>query len=145
MKKVCILCFCLFLFVGCAIANENNTSDITEYLNSITIYELEENIHRKKDLIVYVARPICEDCEILDERFVAKIEENKSLSKILYLDISELHKNKDEWNIFKDTYGIDGTPSFLIIKDGIVVDRYGWTEKKGFDFEYFCNWIVRYV
>ena len=77
---------------------------IYDYLDSITIDTFKNKIKNKDTFIVYVGRPTCSDCELLDDRLISNIEEDSSLKKILYMNITIIHENKSKWNDFKSRY-----------------------------------------
>ena len=109
----------------------------------ITIDTFKNKIKNKDTFIVYVGRPTCSDCELLDDRLISNIEEDSSLKKILYMNITIIHENKSKWNDFKSTYNIKGTPAFISIKNGEIKSNYSWTKENGFDFEVFMEWIKK--
>lgn len=141
MKKIILVIFAAFMFVGCETKPKNNTKGIQQYLSAISIKDIENKNDHHDEFFVYVARPTCSDCEILDDRIIHDLKSNPDLKKLKYLDVTKIHKNNSKWIRFKKSHNIEGTPSFLHYKNGKIVGEYGWTENDGFDYEYFLNWI----
>lgn len=145
MKKTKILVF-IFLFVMFLTACESKINkDITFYMTSISLEKFEKNKILEKTFVVYIARPECSDCTLLDKALINDIENNKNtlLNKILYLDITKLHSQKDKWNNFKKSHNIDGTPAFIYVKNGIEENTYSWNENQGFVYKDFLNWLEK--
>lgn len=146
MKKLVKLFILFILFIQLIGCKQSEDKGITypiiyDYLDSITMDSFDSRLINQESFIVYVSRPSCGDCEILDKRLINDIENNDYLKKILYLNITPIYSNKDEWNKFKNNYGIKGTPAFIFIDQGKIRDSYGWTEENGFDYEKFINWV----
>ena len=101
-KSLNVIMMLFILFNICACKNENKISEsypkIYDYLDSITIDTFKNKIKNKDTFIVYVGRPTCSDCELLDDRLISNIEEDSSLKKILYMNITIIHENKSKWN-----------------------------------------------
>ena len=70
MKKIILVIFAAFMFVGCETKPKNNTKGIQQYLGAISITDIENKNDHHDDFFVYVARPTCSDCEILDDRII---------------------------------------------------------------------------
>ena len=91
-KSLNVIMMLFILFNICACKNENKISEsypkIYDYLDSITIDTFKNQIKNKDTFIVYVGRPTCSDCELLDDRLISNIEEDSSLKKILYMNIT---------------------------------------------------------
>lgn len=84
-KSLNVIMMLFILFNICACKNENKISEsypkIYDYLDSITIDTFKNQIKNKDTFIVYVGRPTCSDCELLDDRLISNIEEDSSLKK----------------------------------------------------------------
>lgn len=144
MKLVFIV---LILISVCSCKNdveEDKTyPDIYDYLNSITLETFQTKIDNNETFIVYVGRPTCSDCEMLDTRLINDSKNDENIKKILYLNITSLYKYKNKWNDFKIIYGIDGTPAFISFVQGKVDNTYTWTEENGFNYELFIEWLYK--
>ena len=93
MKKIILVIFAAFMFVGCETKPKNNTKGIQQYLGAISITDIENKNDYHDDFFVYVARPTCSDCEILDDRIIHDLKSNPDLKKLKYLYVTEIHKN----------------------------------------------------
>ena len=134
MKKIILVIFAAFMFVGCETKPKNNTKGIQQYLGAITITDIENKNDHHDEFFVYVARPTCSDCEILDDRIIHDLKSNPDLKKLKYLDVTEIHKNNSKASSL-------AALAQIYYKNGKIVGEYGWTENDGFDYEYFLNWI----
>lgn len=141
MKRIVIIIFIIIFLSGCNNRVNYIDDNIKYVLENITINKLDEYNDEIKDYIVYVSRPACSDCNLLDDRIINDVKSNIFLNELKYLDVSELYKSKTKWNLFKKENHIEGTPSFIHYKNGKVVSTYGWTEKDGFNYEIFLKWL----
>lgn len=129
----------------CACKNTENKvltyPEIYDYFDSITLDTFQNKLNNKETFIVYVGRPTCSDCEILDDRLISDSKKNEDIKKILYLNISSIHDDKKNWENFKKNYMIEGTPAFISFNQGILASTCSWTEDDGFDYNAFIDWL----
>lgn len=142
MKKLLFfVVLCVFLS-GCRNTNkEIKNEDIRYYLNSISLNLYEEFKEDQEELLVYIRRLTCEDCQLFEKRFINDIKNDSNYRNIKLLDIEDLHNNKNEWQKFKNENKIHGTPAFVYFKNGVYIDSFSWNEDDGFDYEKFKIWI----
>lgn len=129
----------------CACKNTENEvltyPEIYDHFDSITLDTFQNKIKNKEAFIVYVGRPSCSDCELLDDRLISDSKKNEDIKKILYLNISSIHDDKKNWENFKKNYMIEGTPAFISFNQGKLVSTCSWTEDDGFDYNSFIDWL----
>ncbi|WP_405315334.1 hypothetical protein [Faecalibacillus faecis] len=143
MKKLKILVLILFFGISLTACETKKNKDITSYMDSISLKKFEKYKTSKKTFVVYVARPSCSDCSLLDDALINDIENNENhlLNKILYLDVTKLHSQKNKWDNFKMVHNINGTPAFIYVENGLEKSVYSWTEEQGFIYKDFLNWL----
>lgn len=118
-----------------------SSSNISKYLESISLDDFEEIKNSQETFFVYVNNDSCSDCQFFNVELSNELQNNKSLHIMKFLDVTTLHSNKQLWNEFKDENMIEGTPSFIFIKSGKIVNTYGWTKDHDVEFKTFLEWF----
>ncbi|WP_373193075.1 DUF6568 family protein [Enterococcus sp. RIT-PI-f] len=118
-----------------------DNTDTYEYLNSITIDNFENKVKNKENILVYIGNSLCSDCSKFSKTLKDEVE-NFPLKNSLYLvEITNLHKNKKQWLAFKERYGFDQTPAFILFEKGEIKTMIQWNEKSGLSPESFHKWL----
>lgn len=86
IKRILIVAVTAVILINiCACKNiENEVTtypEIYDYFDSITLDTFQNKIKNKETFIVYVGRPTCSDCEILDDRLISDSEKNEDIKK----------------------------------------------------------------
>ena len=66
---------------------------------------------------------------------------NDFKNKVYFVDITSVFDDKNEWENFKLENKINGTPSFVYIKDGTISSSSSWTVEKGYSVTILDNWV----
>jgi hypothetical protein len=96
----------------------------------------------KENFIVNISRPNCGTCREFDSEYLDILKRNNLLDTVYYLNVAELRKNDAMWSAFKDTYQIQGTPSFIAFHGGELFSSTGWTPDDGLDPAEIEGWLV---
>lgn len=125
---------------------ESSYSRTYDYLNSITIDNFNKLVTDDGTILVYIGRPDCGDCQLFEPMFEKLITEKELGDKITYLNIKKFRENNvEEWNTFKSKFDFSQTPAIINIKDGIVLDKIEWNEKRGLSKKTLSNWLENQV
>lgn len=135
--KIIFGVFIIFSLNACQIQNQKK--EIDKYIESISLKDFQEKKSKKETFIIYLGFYDSPECNLLNEQIINDIDNNKSLKKLVYLDISQL--NQKEWDYFKEKHNIMGIPSFIYVEKGIEKSSYSWSKKKGFNYKDFVEWI----
>lgn len=139
---VCILIFIVYQSQQTNIEDTKDTSsDISLYLESISLDDYNELKNNQESFFVYVNNNSCSDCQIFNVQLLKELQTNESLHHIKFLDMTSLHSNKPVWNSFKNENKIEGTPSFIFIKHGSITSTYGWTIEHDIKYKVFIEWF----
>jgi len=109
--------------------------EIYDVINSITYDTFIDKINKKEDFIVYVGRPTCPDCTEFEPKLIEMIEKYGLSQKIYYLNVAEIRKDDAEWELFKEKYEIQYTPTIVKIENGKAESMVGWTPENGTDMD----------
>ncbi|BDR55677.1 DUF6568 family protein [Xylocopilactobacillus apis] len=118
---------------------------VYDNLNSITVDKFKKMVKNKKEFIVYVGRPNCPDCSFFENDFLKFLKRNKFKDSILYLNVSQVHEKKNEWNTFKKKYDIKYTPTLAKYKGGKLTEKNEWTPEKGLQMQSVKKWVKKNV
>lgn len=116
----------------------------SEYLvlNSIILSRFYGMVDSGQDFIVNISRPNCGTCRGFSEEYLEIVAHTGMEDDIYYLNVAELRKDNDKWAEFKEIFEIQGTPSFVRIKDGKVQSSTGWTPDGGLNGEDIERWLL---
>ena len=106
--------------------------EIYKYFDSLQPVSFEKKYNTGQRLVVYIGRPTCGDCNNFDKIFVKYIKRYNLSSKMVYVNVAELYKNKSKWEEFKKNYSIKGTPSLVIYENKKVISKLDFEEMHGF-------------
>lgn len=148
MKKILVfLAVTLLVLSGCQIeskqAVKNQNTNFLDGVKSMGVKDFENSIgDPNKTFLAYIRRESCSDCNSFEPEFLSYLEKKPLINKNLYaVETSEIYKEKDKWENFKRLYKIEGTPSFVYVKNGEIFSTTGWTVEKGFSISLFNRWI----
>lgn len=155
-SAICILLVSVFIGGKLYITNNQKTMDkkietlkkeqesaypeIYDYLDSMTVDNF-QNYLNEDDLVVYIGRPSCSDCNLFEPSLIDLIEVKHLGSKMKYLNVAKLRKNENEWNRFKQLYDIQYTPTIAKFVEGNLVSKTEWTPEKGISIDDVEIWI----
>lgn len=123
--------------------SEDKNLEMYKYLDSMQLANFEAKYNTGQKLVVYIGRPTCEDCNNFDKIFVKYIKQYDLSSKIIYVNVDELYKNKSKWERFKQTYDIKGTPSLVIYENKKVISKLDFEEMHGFTPDDIKKWMMK--
>ena len=110
-------------------------------LNSITVNRFYQMIDEGEDCLIYISRPSCPSCSEMAPALHDLVEELNMSDDLYYFNVQPIRPTSDDpgWVDFKKQYGnIEGTPSFIHIKDGETIDSLSWPE----DIESVRTWLL---
>lgn len=161
--KVAICCIFILVF-ACAgwytafVAKENNLEKdqkileleqsypaIYDVLNSVTYENFDTLIQKDKDVYVYIGRPSCGDCQEFEPELIQVIQKYEKSRQIIYFNVHSIRQNDKEWQLFKEKYDIQYTPTIAKFKKGKLVDKVEWTPEEGINIEDVENWILSQI
>lgn len=122
---------------------KKNTSDLYEYLNSITVTKFKEKIDSSDDFYAYIGRPDCGDCILFEPTFISTINKYKLNNKILYMNVKKLRENQNEWVKFKKKYGFTQTPVIIHFSQGKNISFVEWDTEKGLPQNKLVDWFQK--
>ncbi|WP_369665117.1 DUF6568 family protein [Streptococcus sp. oral taxon 056] len=70
------------------------------------------------------------------------IDKYKLRKQLYYVNVEEIHKNKNEWEHFKKEFKIKGTPTFAIYENKKLVAKLDFEENNGFTPYELEKWIT---
>ncbi|EPI01858.1 putative bacteriocin transport accessory protein [Enterococcus faecalis 13-SD-W-01] len=115
--------------------------EIYDYLSSVTLNDFQKVIENKKNIVVYVGRPTCGDCNKFDPKFIEMIKRLHIDGKVFYLNVAKIQKDEPEWEKFKKRYGINYTPTIVKYVKGKYLTKVEWTPEKGTVLSEFETWL----
>ncbi|MBL1227830.1 thioredoxin family protein [Enterococcus sp. BWB1-3] len=118
--------------------------EIYDSINSLSFHSFETEV-KDGELLVYIGRPDCGDCNEFEPAFLSMVEERNLEQEISYLNVSKLRKDEGKWEDFKETYGVMYTPTIAYFKDGQLVSKVEWTPEKGSVLSEFEAWLDAYT
>ncbi|MBO0441852.1 DUF6568 family protein [Candidatus Enterococcus ikei] len=105
--------------------------DIFAQLDSITPEHFENKVAAKDEVLVYIGRPDCIDCNLFDLLLLNYLNQNKEIkNKLVYLNVAALRKSDKEWARFKEKYEVKYTPTIALYIDGKQKRKAQWTPDK---------------
>ncbi|EOL44568.1 thioredoxin family protein [Enterococcus caccae] len=123
------------------IAEQKKYPEIYDVLNSMTIENFENEVSEKKELIVYVGRPTCQDCTEFEPKLIEMLKKYELQDKVEYLNVAQIRKDERDWENFKAKYHVEYTPAIVNFKEGKLVTMVNWTPEKGTEMEQFDNYL----
>ncbi|MHB0879350.1 thioredoxin family protein [Paenibacillus sp. SEL1] len=123
-------------------ASKSNYPEIYDHLNAVTFENFKSLIQQDQSVLVYVGRPSCGDCNRFEPNFNKMIEQYNLGSKITFLNVHKIHKNKSQWNKFKENYNIKYTPTIAEFRNGKLVDKIEWTPKRDLSTDAVKEWLT---
>jgi len=103
----------------------------TSYMNenAISVEMFYSLVDSGDDCLVYIHRPACPVCRDLAPGMHDVLMDLDLMQTVYYLDVESIRPSGDDpgWEAFKARFGdIEGTPSFLHLKDGKTVAALSW-------------------
>lgn len=114
---------------------------IYDVLDSITVTNFENQINDGKNLVVYVGRPTCGDCNDFEPHLIKMIKSKNLSSTVKYVNVAQLKKDRDEWQRFTKKYRIKYTPTLAEFKNGKLVDKVNWSPENGTNLKEFNQFL----
>lgn len=111
-------------------------------LDSLLVDNFIDRYQNGDKLIVYIGRPSCGDCSKFEEVFDEIIDKYKLRKQLCYVNVEEVHKNKNEWEHFKQEFKKKGTPTFAIYENKKLVAKLDFEENNGFTPYELEKWIT---
>ena len=111
-------------------------------LDSLLVDNFIDRYQNGDKLVVYVGRPSCGDCSKFEEVFDQIIEKYKLRKQLYYVNVEEIHKNKNELENFKQKFKIKDTPTFAIYENKKLVAKLDFEENNGFTPYELEKWIT---
>jgi len=113
------------------------------HFDSITVDSFKNKVSSGEEFIVMITRPGCSNCMFLEQPFIRLAEQKGITDKIYHLNVALLRRDNEAWSRFKDTYGLEGTPTYARFADGRNISCVGWTyELEYVDYEMVDRWIA---
>lgn len=119
--------------------------DIYNYLGSVTYPKFQHMVEEKQEFYVYVGRPTCGDCNDFEPELIDLIEKHQLADDILYLNVAALRKEEDQWELFKETYDVQYTPTLAKFSGGKLVNKVEWTPENGINIDDVEKYIVENI
>ncbi|WP_430603423.1 hypothetical protein IGJ02_000878 [Enterococcus sp. DIV0724b] len=105
--------------------------DIFAQLDSITPEHFKNKMASKEEMLVYIGRPDCSDCNLFDLLLLNYLDQNKDVkNKLVYLNVAALRKSDKEWAMFKEKYEVKYTPTIALYIDGKQKRKAQWMPDK---------------
>lgn len=117
--------------------------EIYDVINSITYDAFIDKANNREDFIVYVGRPTCSDCTKFEPRLIEMIEKYGLSQKIFYLNVTQVSNDDAKWELFKEKYEIQYTPTIVKMAHGKAESMVGWTPENGTDMDEIESYLKR--
>ena len=117
--------------------------EIYNYLDSITVDSFESRIYNKESFYIYLGRPTCGDCNNFEPKLIELIKKFEVKNELLYLNVAELRKHENKWEVFKKMYNLKYTPTIAKFVRGELESKVEWTPESGISINEVNQWIVR--
>lgn len=111
------------------------------HFTSITVELFKEKVDSGEEFIVLISRPNCSNCQALEKPFIQLARERGIQGKIYHLNVERLHQDADAWVLFKETYGLQGTPTYIRFAGGENISCVGWTHEASVTYSMAEKWI----
>lgn len=125
-------------------AVKNTYPEIYDVIDSLTINNFQNEVENGKEVLVYVGRPSCGDCNQFEPYLIKMIKSKKLGSSIKYMNVAKLKKNKNAWQNFTKKYGIQYTPTIAKFDNGKLVDKVNWTPENGTNLKKFDKFLDQF-
>ncbi|MBP2097280.1 thioredoxin family protein [Enterococcus rivorum] len=121
---------------------ESSYPKIYDSLDSVTYESFTNLVHQgQEELIFYVGRPTCEDCNLFEPKLIKLINSNKLNKKIKYLNVARIRENEKAWANMKKEYSIEYTPTLVKFSNGKLLSKTEWTPEKGLSIPVVQKWL----
>ena len=141
-----IISLVINLFFAIYVVRSQNTiiKQDTMYskLNSSLVDNFIDQYDEGKKCVVYIGRSSCSDCNHFDtisSNVIDKYNLNKQLS---YVNVEDIHKDKERWENFKKKFSIKGTPTLAVYNDKRLITKLDFEETGGFTPKELDNWVT---
>lgn len=124
---------------------EKSYPEIYDILNSVTYDSFDKLIQEDKEVYVYIGRPSCGDCQDFEPELIQIIEKYEKKQQIVYFNVHSIRQNEKEWELFKEKYNVQYTPTIAKFKQGELVDKVEWTPEEGICVEDVESWILEHI
>lgn len=111
--------------------------------DSLTVDSFKAKVASGEEFVVLITRPNCSNCVAMEQPFIELVTEKGIADKIYHLNVVLLRRDQEAWDAFKQTYGLDGTPTYARYANGQQVSRVGWTPENGVNIEMVTEWIAQ--
>lgn len=111
------------------------------YYNSITVERFKEMVESGEDFIVNIGRANCLSCRMIEDDFIALTNRLGVTEDVYYLNVVILRRDQEAWDAFKQSYGLDGTPTFARYAQGAQLSRCGWAPEDNITIEEVEAWL----
>lgn len=120
---------------------EQKYSEVLDLLTVMTPEKFASEVASGKKMHVYIGRPDCSDCSVLEPKLVEYIKSHKSVQEnLVFVNVRLIRQDQAKWNEFKNSYHVSGTPHFALWEGGKQVSMTEWTNEKGFSIDMFDVW-----
>lgn len=119
--------------------------EIYNHMGSITYAQFQEAVEMGEKFYIYVGRPTCGDCNDFEPELINLITKYNLGNKILYLNVAELRKDEPGWELFKETYDLQYTPTLAEFSKGRLVTKVEWTPEEGIDIKDVEDYILKNI
>lgn len=126
---VIVILFCEVFSVGFFVGNSNcrlESEDYikTEWLNGITLDELELEASNGEENVIYVGRSDCNECKRFEKKLIYVLEEYEVVISAYYTDLDRNGSESKKMYQMLNTYGINEVPAVIIVKDKKLLHLY---------------------
>lgn len=120
---------------------EKKYTEIQDLLTVMTPETFKEQVASGKRMYVYVGRPDCSDCSLLEQQLVKYIKTHDEVARnLVFVNVRILRTDEAKWSQFKKDYSVLGTPHFALWENGKQISKSEWTEKENYSIELFETW-----
>lgn len=124
---------------------EKSYPPIYDVLDSVTYESFDDLIQEDKAVYVYIGRPSCGDCQEFEPELIQIIQKYEMSRQIVYLNVHSIRQNEKEWEIFKEKYNVQYTPTIAKFKQGKLIDKVEWTPEDGISIGDVESWILNRI
>lgn len=120
---------------------EQKYSEIQDLITVMTPEKFTSEVATGKKMYVYMGRPDCGDCSVLEPKLIEYIKTHKTVQEnLVFVNVRLIRQDKAKWDEFKKAYHVSGTPHFALWENGKQVSMTEWTEEKGFPIGLVDTW-----
>lgn len=122
---------------------EETYPDIYNTINAISHTNFDEFLTAagNNEVVVYIGRPTCSDCNLFEPSLIDFINSNSLNNQISYLNTSEIREDDHAWSEFKSKYNIIYTPTIAIFQNNQLKEKIEWTPENGININAVSTWF----